>query len=57
MDLEDKREQELVQINQNIEVYKKLLNTDMPQSGKDMVLSEITHLINDIIPSLKTYDV
>ncbi len=57
MDLEDKREQELVQVNQNIEVYRKLLNTDMPQVGKDMILSEITYLINDIIPTLKTYDV
>jgi hypothetical protein len=57
MDLEEKRANELVQINQNIEVYKRLLQGDMPEEGKEIIRDEINFLVNHMIPSLKTYDV
>jgi len=57
MDLEEKRMKELVQVNQNIEAYKRLLQGDMPEEGKEIIRNEINFLINHTIPSLKTYDV
>ena len=57
MDSESKRMIELQQINANIEVYKKLLQSDMPEEGKEVLRNEITTLTYHIIPQLKCYDV
>ena len=57
MDLEFKRMKELQQINLNIEVYRRLLKTDMPEKGKEILRGEISWLENQIIPQYTCYDV
>ena len=57
MDNESKRMMELQQVNANIEVYKRLLKSDMPEEGKDLLRNEIATLTYHIIPQLKTYEV
>jgi hypothetical protein len=57
MEPELSRMKQLQQVNANIEVYKRILQTDMPQKGKDTLLGEIQWLEEIIIPQLLEYDV
>jgi len=57
MDPELKQMKTLQQINLNIEVYRRLLKTDMPEPGKEILRNEISWLENVIIPQETIYDV
>jgi hypothetical protein len=48
---------ELQQINLNIETYRRLLTTDMPERGKEVIREEISWLENQVIPQYTFYDV
>ena len=57
MDPELQQMKTLQQINLNIEVYRRLLKTDMPESGKEVLRGEIFWLENVITPQETFYDV
>jgi hypothetical protein len=57
MDQEEKSMKALQQVQLNIEVYKRLLQTDMPERGKDLLRQEIEWLENVVIPQETIYDV
>ena len=57
MDPELKQMKTLQQINLNIEVYRRLLKTDMPEASKQELRDEIFWLENTVIPQETLYDV
>ena len=57
MDPELQQMKTLQQINLNIEVYRRLLKTNMPDTGKEVLRGEISWLENVIIPQETFYDV
>ena len=57
MDSELKQMETLQQINLSIEVYRRLLKTNMPETGKEVLRGEISWLENVIIPQETFYDV
>lgn len=57
MDPELKQIEALQRLNLNVSVYRRLLKTNMPESGKQILRDEIEWIESVVIPEWTFYDV